>query len=228
MPGMRWHSGDEPVFAATLTVVIVALTILLFWLVGLDPAIGGESESSQTGDGSAPTESLPPPTDLPESQNPGSVLTEIEGTLSVANVTRGDDDYADSVEASTGDYVKLQAWYYNRENVDSGLYANDLTVRIESPKTRQPQQRIAAEIFGTNTNHVDAAVTATVPKGHVVRLLPDTAKWRHNAGTDSRPNWVTEPVEGRELLQYGAVIEDAPPCLQCEATVTVLGIVELV
>ncbi len=149
----------------------------------------------------------------------------IAGALSVLNVSRGESAYEDAVTAMSGEKVALSAWYYNQEDVDSGLYASALTVRFEPSKTRSADQVMYANISGSNTNKVTVSATVRVPEGHVVRLLPDTAEWRHNAGTDLRPRLVTEPV-GNEVLARGAVIEDAAPCLACEATVSVLGVVE--
>lgn len=153
-----------------------------------------------------------------------SSLVAIEGSLHVARATEHQ-DYAEGVSAVAGDRLIFQAWYYNRENVDSGRYASNLTVAFGGSSTRGREQLITVRIFGDNTNVVRDGAIVRVPDGHVVRLVSGSGMWRHNAGNDQQPTWVEKEV-GDELFGRGAILEDASPCLLCEATVSVIGVVE--
>lgn len=145
----------------------------------------------------------------------------IEGALGAANVTQGDTSYTKAVSAQSNDQIKLQAWYYNLENVASGLYAADLTVRFDVSTTRSTGQVTTVFITAANSNQVVASATVDVPPGHVLAFVPGSAKWRHNVGQDEAPDWVTVEISD-EVVNAGVRLEDAPPCLQCEATVTVI------
>lgn len=155
---------------------------------------------------------------------PPAVEVQIEADAAVANVTRGDTEYQDVIDAAEGDIVKFQFWYYNRENVDSGRYANDLTIKVHPTETLSREQVIRAEVFGSNTNAVEVRTTVNVPeRGLVVELQPGTATWRHNSAPENdSPAWETVDISD-ELYRAGVQLEDAGPCIYCEATVTVLG-----
>lgn len=152
-----------------------------------------------------------------------SVVT-IEGSLGVANQTRGDRGYASDLHAEANDRIVFQAYYNNRELVGSGRYASNLTVAFIESSTRGREQYVGMRVFGDNTNVVEDTVSVYVPEGHVVRLQAGSVLWRHNVGSDREPRWVDHPV-GDEVFGRGAILEDAGPCLLCNATVSVVGIV---
>lgn len=142
----------------------------------------------------------------------------LEGDLRVA---RGSGPYSDSITAKPGDELLVQAWYYNRENVDSGLYASNLTVQFRPPMARGERQQISVRIFGDNSNVVEDAVTILVPHGYVLTFIPRSATWRHNRGqSDARIDYVTDAISDA-VFGRGQILEDAGPCLLCEATVRV-------
>ena len=149
---------------------------------------------------------------------------EIEGVLSVANVTAGDTEYrSEPIIVDTGDLVKFSAYYYNRENVDSGLYAADLEVRFELPETRSTSQLARVYITSSNSNNVVSSVKLTVPKGTVLNYVSGSAKWTHNeTGKDIDSRYITESVSDTAATN-GVLLEDAPPCLKCEGYVTILA-----
>src|SRR5688500_8742238 len=59
----------------------------------------------------------------------------IESTVGVANQTAGDTTYKQSVDAQVDEVVKIQVWYHNMEEEDSGKIAEDLNVKIDIPNT---------------------------------------------------------------------------------------------
>lgn len=153
---------------------------------------------------------------------------EIEGALSVANVTAGDTEYSDApIVVNTGDLIELSAYYYNRENVDSGLYAAELEVRFELPETRSTAQTARVYITSSNSNDVVSSVSVTVPRYNVLNYVSGSAKWTHNeTGKDINSRYITEKVSDTAVTN-GVLLEDAPPCLKCEAYVTIQARVEL-
>lgn len=153
---------------------------------------------------------------------------EIEGALSVANVTAGDTEYSDApIVANTGDLIKFSAYYYNRENVDSGLYAADLEVRFELPETRSTSQTARVYITSSSSNDIISSIAITVPRGNVLNYVNGSAKWTHNeTGKDISSRYITEGVSDPAATN-GVLLEDAPPCLKCDAYVTILARVEL-
>lgn len=170
--------------------------------------------------------STPAPTlGAPDESRRRSYTTAIEGTLYVAHVN-SDPDWKEDLQADTGDELYLYAWYYNREDVTSGLYASNLTVQFIPSQTRAQQQWLGVRIFGDNTNVVKDWVRVHVPPGNVVVPVKGTATWRHNrAKDDEEARWVTQKIRG-DLFGRGVILEDAGPCLLCEATVRVVLRVE--
>lgn len=151
-----------------------------------------------------------------------SYTTEIEGFLGIVHAAGTELDYSREITAETGDTLYLYAWYYNRENVNSGLYASNLTVQFIASETRGQDQWVGVRIYGDNTNLVKKWVKIHVPEGNIVVEVPGSATWRHNRSkVDDRPKWVTEHVPG-DLFGRGVILEDAGPCLLCEASVRVL------
>lgn len=143
-----------------------------------------------------------------------------ESLARVANVTAGDTKYTERVSARSGDIVKFEAWYYNRENVDSGRYVAGLTVQVAVSETRSPEQVTEVTLTGANIDQTLHRVTVDVPEGNVLQFVPGSAVWRHNAANDDRaPSWVTTPLTD-EIVGAGARLGDAAPCLACEGTVT--------
>jgi uncharacterized repeat protein (TIGR01451 family) len=150
----------------------------------------------------------------------------IESTLDVANVTGGvTPNYQNAVNAKVDDVVRFQVWYHNMENENSGKIADDLTVKLNVPKTPGKTQTATSTVSAKNSNTVTdtATVNLTLDNAYL-EVIPGSAKWRHNAGTNAAPNWVTTPLTAAQeqaLLTNGLNLEDAKPCFNFEATVTV-------
>lgn len=148
---------------------------------------------------------------------------EIEGDIGVANVTNGDTTYEDSVSAKVDEVVKIQVWYHNRENDDSGLVADNLKVDVDLPTSPGKNQTVKTTISSANSNTVvDSANVNLSLDNAFLEYIPGSAKWRHNAGTNDSPNFVTESISDN-VVDGGVVLEDAQPCFNFEATVTILA-----
>lgn len=168
--------------------------------------------------------------------------TRIESTVRVANVTAGDTTYKESVNASVDQIVKVELWYHNMEDFDSGKIAEDLNVALNIPSTQGKTQTITGTVKGSNTNTVtDTAQVNLSLDNAYLDYVEGSAKWRHNKGaTDGRtvcqtgnqevpandPNgcYVTDDISD-QIVSNGAgiVLEDLKPCFAYEATVTVLA-----
>lgn len=153
---------------------------------------------------------------------------QIESTVQVANVTAGDTQYADSVNAKVDEVVKVQVWYHNKENPDSGKIAQNLKVKLALP-TNKPgkSQVVTSTVSADNTNTVvdTANVNLSLDQASL-EYIPGSAKWRHNKGTNEQHNWVTENLNTQQetalIGPNGLVLENAKPCFNFESTVTVL------
>lgn len=161
---------------------------------------------------------------LPVSSAAATSIT-LEGSLGVANVTAGDTAYKPNVNASYDQVVKIQAFYHNRENPDSGKVANNLKVKIDIPKTPGKNQVVKTNIAGDDTNTITDQVTVTLDRTDAyLEYIPGSAVWRHNAGTNENVNIVETKIS--DEVVYGAggvVVENAKPCYNFAATVTVLA-----
>jgi hypothetical protein len=134
-------------------------------------------------------------------------------------VTTGDDQYRrDSVTADIGDQLAVQVWYYNRENVDSGIFAESLLVRVEPPIGRHGPDHISATVAGRNTNQVGLRISVIIPENASIDYVPGSTTWRHNpSASDEEAKYVTEVVDDK-IVDTGVILEDAGPCLNCEAS----------
>jgi uncharacterized repeat protein (TIGR01451 family) len=152
----------------------------------------------------------------------------IESTVQVANVTAGDTQYKDSVNAKTDEVVKVQVWYHNKENADSGKIANNLNVKLALPLNKAGKsQVVTSTVKADNSNTVvDTANINLALAQSQLEYIPGSAKWRHNAGSNEQQNWVTENLTAQQetalLSANGVTLENAKPCFNFESTVTVL------
>lgn len=163
----------------------------------------------------------------------------IEGDVKVANVTTGDTAYSPSVNAKVDDVVKVQVWYHNKEDANSGKLAKNLKVGIAIPTAAGKSQTINGKISADNSNTVskNASVNLSVEQASL-EYVAGSAKWRHNTGADQgKPECITgNNPAGAPASCYtdtkisddvakggtGVRLEDTKPCFAHEATVTVL------
>lgn len=163
----------------------------------------------------------------------------IEGDVKVANVTNGDTGYSPSVNAKVDDVVKVQVWYHNKEDANSGKLAKNLKVGVTIPTAAGKSQTINGKISADNSNTVskNANVNLSVDEASL-EYIPGSAKWRHNTGADqNKPECITgndpkgapascytDTVISDDVAKGGAgvTLENTKPCFAHEATVTVL------
>jgi uncharacterized repeat protein (TIGR01451 family) len=145
----------------------------------------------------------------------------IESTINVRNTTTNT-QYAKSTEAKVDEVVAIQVWYHNKEEADSGLVANNLKVKINLPTTAGKSQTINSTVSADNTNTVtdNATVNLSLDRAFL-EYIPGSAQWRHNAGTNENPNFVTTNISD-DVVNGGVVLENVQPCFNFEATVTIL------
>ena len=149
----------------------------------------------------------------------------LEGSLGVANVTKGDTKYAHSVSASYDQVVKLQVYYHNTENPDSGKVAKDLTVKINVPSGAGTTQTVSSKISASNANTVNSIATVNLANADAyLQYIPGSAVWKHNTGTNTNVKYVETKISDNVVTNgAGLRIEDEKPCYNFAATVTVLA-----
>lgn len=149
----------------------------------------------------------------------------LEGSLGVANVTAGDTQYKKSVNASYDQVVKLQVFYHNRENENSGKVANNLRVKINIPTATGKNQVVRSTISADNANTINDQVAVNLNRDDAqLEYIPGSAVWRHNAGTNDNVNFVEQKISDAVVTSgQGLVLENAKPCFNFAATVTVLA-----
>ncbi|HET6622586.1 MAG TPA: LPXTG cell wall anchor domain-containing protein [Candidatus Saccharimonadales bacterium] len=166
----------------------------------------------------------------------------IENDVKVANVTAGDTSYSNSVNAKVDQVVKVQLWFHNRENPDSGKDAKNLRAKINIPTAEGQHQTITGSVQGDNTNKASdtATVNLSLDNAHL-SYVAGSAKWRYNKGAyDGRkecqtgtkavptndPNNCYDTVKISDKVVTngtGVNLGDMRPCFAYESTVTVLA-----
>lgn len=146
----------------------------------------------------------------------------IESTINVRNTTTNT-SYSPTTAAKVDDVVAVQVWYHNMEDAGSGKVANDLKVKINLPTTPGKVQTVTSTVSGSNTNTVtdNATVNLSLDRAYL-EYIPSSAQWRHNTGTNTNINYVTQPISDA-VMAGGVVLENAKPCFNFEATVTILA-----
>lgn len=144
---------------------------------------------------------------------------QIEGIMGVANVTSGDTAYHESVNAKTGEVVKYQVFYRNKEAADSGKLAKNLTVTIDMPTQAGKTQKATATVKADNSNAVTSSTTVSLDNAAAyLQYIPGSAVWRHKSGSSYTDTKVADSVVGSGLR-----LEDTQPGDDNAATVTVLA-----
>lgn len=147
----------------------------------------------------------------------------IEAAMGVANATAGETTYSESTNAGFDEVVQVQLWYHNMENADSGLVAENLNVKFDVPTEKGATQVIKGTVGGDNTNNVVMTSTVNLSRDDArLEYIPGSAKWRHNAGDNTNIDYQTVSI-GDEVVTSptGLDIENAQPCFNFEATVTI-------
>ncbi|HET7630485.1 MAG TPA: hypothetical protein VFK03_03865 [Candidatus Saccharimonadales bacterium] len=166
----------------------------------------------------------------------------IENDVKVANVTAGDTSYSNSVNAKVDQVVKVQLWFHNRENPDSGKVAKNLHAKINIPTAPGQHQTVTGSVVGDNTNKASDTATVNLSLDNAyLSYVSGSAKWRYNKGAyDGRkecqtgmnpvpasdPNncYATVSISDKVVTSgTGVNLEDMRPCFAYESTVTVLA-----
>ena len=155
---------------------------------------------------------------LPFTSVASAATVSIESSTNVGNQTAGDTQYQKTVTAKVDDVVKVQVWYHNREESDSGLVANNLKVKVNLPSSGGA---ITGTASSDNSNTVTTTANVTLPAGATLQYIPGTAYWRHNTGDNTNVNYVTQKISDNVVTGGGVVLENLKPCFNFEATVTV-------
>ncbi len=149
----------------------------------------------------------------------------LESSLGVANVTNGDTKYAQSVNASYDQVVKLQVYYHNTELPDSGKVADNLTVKINIPTSAGLAQTVSSKVSADNANTVNSTARINLNKSDAyLQYIPGSAVWKHNTGTNDNVTYVETKISDSVVTSgAGLRLENEKPCYNFAATVTVLA-----
>ncbi len=149
----------------------------------------------------------------------------MEGSLGVANVTAGDTDYKEAVNATYDQVVKLQVYYHNQEDPESNKVAENVRVKIAMPTEAGKAQKISTSIKGDNTNEVKDEATVNLDREDAtLQYIPGSAVWKHNTGSREAPTVTETKISDDVVLGgQGVVLENQKPCYEYAATVTVLA-----
>lgn len=145
----------------------------------------------------------------------------IEGSIGVANQTKGETTYRPSTNAAYNEVVKFQIFYHNRQLPETGINAENMRLKVDLPTQAGKTQNVKVTIKGSNTNEVvDTAVVNLDRADAKLEFIPNSVFWKHNTGSRENPTYVTEKINDSKILN-GEVIETAmKPCFEYEATVT--------
>ncbi len=147
----------------------------------------------------------------------------MEGSIGVANQTKGEKTYEASTKAGYDDVVKFQVFYHNRELPTSGRVAKNFRIKINMPTTAGTNQVVKVTMKGDNTNTItDTAVVALNRSDARLDFIPGSTYWKHNAGTRTNMKIVTQKI-GDSVILGGGVVENVQPCHEFEATVTFMA-----
>jgi uncharacterized repeat protein (TIGR01451 family) len=146
-------------------------------------------------------------------------------TIGIANVTAGDKDYAQAVNAKYNEVVKLQVYYNNAEDAASNKTAQKVRVKVDVPTGAGKAQSVKATVKGDNTNAIDEQVAVNLEDDSAsLQYIPGSAVWKHNTGTNDATKFTEEKVSDEVVSgANGLVLEDQKPGDNYASTVTVLA-----
>jgi uncharacterized repeat protein (TIGR01451 family) len=147
----------------------------------------------------------------------------MEGSMGVANQTRGETNYKEKTNASYDEVVKFQVFYHNRELPDSGRVAENFKIKINMPTQAGTNQVVKVTMGGDNTNTITDSASVVLNRSDAhLEFIPGSTHWRHNVGTRTNIKDVTQSIPDSVILN-GSVIENVQPCHEFEATVTFMA-----
>jgi uncharacterized repeat protein (TIGR01451 family) len=141
----------------------------------------------------------------------------------VANVTRGDTTYSESVPALVDQVVKVEVWFHNHETVESGHVAHNLVAKVVMPTAQSTSHNIVGQISSTESGTVSDGTTVTTQIPTNLAYIPGSAVYRTNVGTDANPVWQDRSVSDSIVTSGGVNLGDLNPCWNFQSTVTILA-----
>lgn len=163
---------------------------------------------------------------LPFASSGAANAVKLESSLGVANVTAGDTQYKQSVNATYDQVVKLQVYYHNTELPESGKVAENLKVNINVPTAAGTTQRVTSTVSADNANSVTSTATINLNRADAyLQYIPGSAVWKHNVGgRAAAEQQIKEDIvsDNVVLSSGGLVLENQKPCYEYAATLTVL------
>lgn len=147
-----------------------------------------------------------------------------EMSMGAANVTAGHTTYKEKVTAKYDEVVKVQVYYHNMEDENSGKIANDIRLKLDVPTTPGKNQVVRGTISSPDINTVQDTVTIELDRDDAyLEYIPGSAIWKHNKGTNENVQDVEEKISDEVVYGgQGVILEDAKPCWNFDATVTIL------
>lgn len=146
----------------------------------------------------------------------------LESNLSVANYTAGDSQYSKEVNATYDQVVKFKVYYHNTEDPTSNKVAENVSIKIDMPKSAGTKQTVTSSIKGDNTNVVvdTASVNLNRPDAYL-EFIPGSVDWKHNAGSREAIKYETVNISDSVVTSGAYVkIEHQKPCFEYEAWIT--------
>ncbi len=148
----------------------------------------------------------------------------MEGSIGVANQTTGQTTYQEQTNASYDQVVKFQVFYHNRELPDSGNIAKNFKVKVNMPTQAGTNQVVNVTMGGDNTNTITDTATVVLNRSDAsLEFIPGSVYWRHNVGTRSNINDVTQNIPDSTILNGTVLEENLQPCHEFEATLTFMA-----
>lgn len=140
----------------------------------------------------------------------------------VANVTRGDTSYAETVPAMVDDVVKVEVWFHNAELEGSGKVAHNVVAKVVLPTAKSQSHGVIGQISSTESGTVSDGTTVTTQIPTNLEYIPGSAIFRTNVGTNAAPNWQNQAVAD-SVVTTGANLGDLKPCWNFQSTLTILA-----
>ena len=139
-------------------------------------------------------------------------------TLQVSNYTDcpGCTNWSGSVSADAGDVVSFLIYYHNNGN-DT---AQDTRVRLNLPASRAQNQKVSADLWGSNASSIKGEVTVNISSAQSFVLIPESVTWYPNRS--SSPQTLLYSQTGKEVVQNnGLRLGDIKPCWESQGYVVV-------
>jgi len=147
----------------------------------------------------------------------------IKGSLRAANITAGNTDYKETVNAGYDQVVKLQVYYVNTAAAGSDDIANDVRVKIALPSQAGTKQAVTTTVKGSNTSEIKDQAELTLDNEQaVIQYIPGTAIWKHNTGSVEAPTIEETKISDEVVVgAQGVVLEKQKPGEAYGSTVSI-------